>query len=167
MVFNFDQFYNETVMVTKHFIFNICSYRSRITRVNYIVSIDDSDPESHSVDPPSFSSIEMSLSGGRMSQCGCSATSLRKHFVYSKTIDAVKVKTAISTVWKSKNKGRQYFEDFMKIVGFVGFNSLHSILSFLDIQCHLSLDKAEIHCCNNVNLSFSVIKNYRRFSEHK
>lgn len=155
MVFNFDQFYNDTVMVTKHFIFNICSYRSRITRVNYIVSIDDSDPESHSVDPPSFSSIEMSLNGRHMSQCGCSATSLRKHFVYSKTIDAVKVKTAISTVWKSKNKGRQYFEDFMKIVG------------FLDIQCHLSLDKAEIHCCNNVNLSFSVIKNYRRFSEHK
>lgn len=108
--------------------------------MNYIVSVDGSDPESLSVDPPSFSLIEMSLSGRRMAQCGCSATSLRKHFVYSKTIDAVKVKAAISTAWKNKNKGRKYFEDVMKIVD---FNSLHSILSFLGIQCHLLFDKKQ------------------------
>ncbi|XP_052067665.1 uncharacterized protein LOC127706700 [Mytilus californianus] len=71
-----------------------------VTKVRYIVSINDTDPESKGIDPPKYSALNVNLT-----QCGCSATSLKKHYVYSKTINSTRVRTAISTVWKDANKG--------------------------------------------------------------
>ncbi|XP_063430252.1 uncharacterized protein LOC134712531 isoform X2 [Mytilus trossulus] len=71
-----------------------------VTKVRYIVSINDTDPESKGINPPKYTALNVNLT-----QCGCSATSLKKHYVYSKTINSTRVRTAISTVWNGANKG--------------------------------------------------------------
>lgn len=75
-----------------------------MTKVRYIVSINNADPESKGINPPKYTALNVNLT-----QCGCSATSLKKHYVYSKTINSTRVGTAINTVWKGVNQGKQIF----------------------------------------------------------
>ena len=72
-----------------------------MTKVRYIVSINNADPESKGINPSKYTALNVNLS-----QCGCSATSLKKHYVYSKTINSTQVRTAISTVWNGANQGK-------------------------------------------------------------